>query len=118
MISFEMLILLLGVAALAFYAGMQFGRQQVLAAGRSQGLDDDVADDGASQSPRPTPITSAPKPVSTPRGAPPPASAGAGQSANSSATSSADTANASPPRRTSPPPPASAGVMGPAGKPK
>lgn len=116
MISIETLILLLGVAALAFYAGMHFGRQQALIANRSS---DDQSDDAprAGRGSSPTPIATPQKPVA-PRGAPPPASAGSSASAGANSSASADAGSSGAPRRSSAPPPASASLIEPGGKQK
>jgi cytoskeletal protein RodZ len=117
MISFETLILLLVVAGLAFYAGLQVGRQSGTV-GRTAAND---TDGGVrpSNNPLPSPSdrtpASEPRSMPPPRGAPPPASAGA-QRQEPAATVSSPSAAPTAPRRTGPPPPASAGLMSPGRK--
>ena len=119
MISTQLVILLLAVAALAFYAGYQFGRQ---AAG-SEAIAQDRGTLPGETNGSPLP---GPRSIDTPRSAPPPASAG-GEASRRSSSSAAPPANAGErgagetsareprqePRRTSAPPPARAGLLDP-----
>lgn len=100
------LILLILVAAGAFYAGYQVGRLKALAeigAGRRQ-PDDDTPLPGPLDRPSSDPVPP------RPRAAPPPTSAG--DSGGSWANAGGPTAGRIPPRRSTKPPPAAAGLMG------
>ena len=118
MISTQLVILLLAVAALAFYAGYQFGRQ---AAG-SEAIAQDRGTLPGETNGSPLP---GPRSIDTPRSAPPPASAGGEASRRSSSAAppasagergAGETSAREPrqePRRTSAPPPARAGLLDP-----
>lgn len=100
------LILLILVAAGAFYAGYQVGRFKALAELGSRRQDDT---DQPLPGPLDRPISEPSATPSRPRGAPPPVSAGNnGTWADAGGTSS----GRAPPRRSSKPPPAAAGLMG------
>ena len=107
------LILLLLVAAGAFYAGYQIGRFKALAErGGARGADDSQPLPGPLDRPY-SETNSAP---SRPRAGPPPAASAGnddqwGQGSDRSARSA-------PPRRSTKPPPASAGLMGTGEKPE
>ncbi len=101
------LILLVLVAAGAFYAGYQVGRLKTLAelgAGRRQ-------PDGDTPLPGPLDRPSSEPAPSRPRAAPPPASAGDNGGSWADA-SSGSAPGRMPPRRSTKPPPAAAGLMG------
>ena len=112
MISTQLVILLLVVAGLAFFAGYQLGRQS-----QSDGSDSErdsastsrtrAEPTGDNVSPLPGPRSiDAPREPLRPRAAPPPASAGGGGSGGQ------QQADARPePKRTSAPPPARAGLL-------
>jgi len=111
-ISTQLVVLLLVVAALAFFAGYQLGRQSSGGLVSSQpGPGTNYGETGgnlppptAPASPLPMPRTPEPR---TPRGAPPPASAGGGSAA------SGNSAQGTEPKRRSAPPPARAGLLDP-----
>lgn len=96
------LILIVFVAAGAFYAGYQVGRLKAL----SERAPAPQAD---AESPLPGPSFDRPQSApSRPRAAPPPASAG---NEGGPSWSGADAGDRAPPRRSSKPPPAAAGLM-------
>jgi hypothetical protein len=98
------LVVLLFVAAGAFYAGYQFGRLKVLAErGETRAPDADQ--------PLPGPRLDRPYSEPRPKAAPPPASAG-NDGAWPDARGDTASGRAPPPRRSSKPPPAAAGLMG------
>ncbi|MGE0023300.1 MAG: hypothetical protein AB7S70_06690 [Hyphomicrobium sp.] len=103
MISNDLLLLIL-VAAGAFYAGYQVGRFKALAelGGRTRAPEDN--------DPQPLPGPHFDAPPARPRGTAPPASAGndGGRWTEAGAGGSGRT----PPRRSTKPPPAAAGLMG------
>ncbi|MBN8911073.1 MAG: hypothetical protein J0H65_03250 [Rhizobiales bacterium] len=100
------LILLILVAAGAFYAGYQVGRLKALAEVGTRHPDDT---DQPLPGPLDGPLAEPTAPPSRPRGAPPPVSAGNnGTWADAGGASS----GRAPPRRSSKPPPAAAGLMG------
>lgn len=103
------LVLLILVAAGAFYAGYQLGRFKTLAERRPAAPSEPADDDSPLPGPRlDRPYSESSTAPSRPRAAPPPASAG-----NDGGSSwSNDDGRAAPPRRSSKPPPASAGLMG------
>lgn len=101
------LILLILVAAGAFYAGYQVGRLKALAelgAARRQ-----TNDDTPLPGPLDGPYAEPAPPPSRPRAAPPPASAG---NDGTWADAGGAPSGRAPPRRSTKPPPAAAGLMG------
>jgi len=91
------LVLIVLVAAGAFYAGYQVGRLKTLAE-RGQGRWTEDTE------PLPGPLDRPEGERDRPRGTPPPVSAGSGNDVAAS--------RSAPPRRSSKPPPAAAGLMG------
>ena len=115
MITTQLVILLLAIAALAFYAGFLFGRQAA-SAPQDRDMPGTQAErdlqPAPSREPLPGPRTMEPP---RPRGAPPPAAAGgtALPSAPHVSAGAAPGGSRPEPRRTTAPPPARAGLLDP-----